>query len=141
MKFIPYHRIIDPNENSFDLLSVNKLDKEKNSNLFLRKKNFIDNFWSTSGFSPSNSNNLDLSEITENIYPNNPNSSRKNRGRKRLKTTDKAISPFTFKHINYKSKMNVNFENTKELKNSSIKDILNLKISQKLKHLITMKIK
>ena len=105
------------------------------------KKNFIDNFWSTSGFSPSNSNNLDLSEITENIYPNNPNSSRKNRGRKRLKTTDKAISPFTFKHINYKSKMNVNFENTKELKNSSIKDILNLKISQKLKHLITMKIK
>lgn len=42
MKFIPYHRIIDPNENSFDLLSVNKLDKEKNSNLFLRKKiNFL----------------------------------------------------------------------------------------------------
>lgn len=41
MKFIPYHRIIDTNENSFDLLSVNKLDKEKNSNLFLRKKKLI----------------------------------------------------------------------------------------------------
>lgn len=41
MKFIPYHRIIDPNENSFDLLSVNELDKEKNSNLFLRKKKLI----------------------------------------------------------------------------------------------------
>ena len=38
MKFIPYHRIIDPNEYSFDILSVNKLDKEENSNLFLRKK-------------------------------------------------------------------------------------------------------
>ena len=47
--------------------------------------------------------------------------------------TENASPPFTFKHINYKSKMSVNFENTKELKNSSIKDILNLEISPKYK--------
>jgi len=47
--------------------------------------------------------------------------------------TDYGFSPFTFKYINYKSKMNVNFENKEELKKSSIIDILNLEISSKFK--------
>ena len=47
--------------------------------------------------------------------------------------TDYGFSPFTFKYKNYKSKMNVNFENKEELKKSSIIDILNLEISSKFK--------
>ena len=41
--------------------------------------------------------------------------------------------PFTFKHINNKSKITVNLKHTNNLKNSSIKDILNLEISAKYK--------
>ena len=45
--------------------------------------------------------------------------------------TEYAFFPYTFKHINYKNKMTVNFKQTKEIKKSSIKDILNMEISLK----------
>ena len=110
IKFIPLPKIMDSNEDSFDLYSDNKLDKEKNNNLFLRKKkfNFLseeeksilseeeekkkfrDNSLLTCENSPINSNNIELYEISENI-PNNQIESRRNRGRQRLKNFDKAV--------------------------------------------------
>ena len=107
-KFIPFTRIMDSNDYSFDLNSDIELDKEENNDLPLREKeynsffgeekiisfekeeNISDNFLFTSEISPMNRNNINLFEISENTFPKNQEKSMNKRGRKRRKNLDKA---------------------------------------------------